>query len=83
MSKDFRKVYSLICLHETKYGTDTYVSLHPSRETALKYADFVKEDCEYDPLNDSEYFDWNIQGHVIDINALSPAFPQRQKEKLL
>jgi len=63
-----KKVYTLTCLHETRFGIDVYTSVHPSYEEAESYADVVEMECEYDE-NDpeyGEYFSCHVDEHKLD-----------------
>lgn len=74
-----KRVFVLTCVHETKYGIDTYVSLHPSVDKAIEHVEVVKTKCEYDPSNYGEYFDFNFEQHVVDMGL----FPDYAEGELL
>jgi len=65
------QVTLLTCTHETKYGIDTYVSIHADQELALAHVPEVKEGCEFEE-DAGEYFDYEIEEQVIDISKLKP-----------
>lgn len=67
-----KRISVLTCTHETKHGVDTFVSLHPSRDAALANIKAVQDSCDYNPENPerNEYFDYDVEEQVIDVNLL-------------
>ena len=67
-----KRISVLTCTHETKHGVDTFVSLHPNREAAFEHIEAVQANCDYNPKNPerNEYFDYEVEEQVIDINSL-------------
>lgn len=69
-SEDYRKIYVLKCLHETKHGSDMYVSLHSDRETAMDRVAEVMRKAEYDADSGNEHFYYDCEESVIDVSLL-------------
>jgi len=63
-----RKLYTLTCVHETRFGIDVYTSVHPSYQAAEAYADVVAMECEYNENEPEygEYFDIYVEEHELD-----------------
>lgn len=59
-----KKLYTLTCKHETRFGIDVYQSIHPSYQAAEAYADVVKAECDYEPEY-GEYFDFYVDEHEL------------------
>lgn len=68
--EDLREVCVLTCVHETKYGTSVYGSVHATSKEALDYVDTVKEECDFEENVAGEYFNADIDFDVIDISKL-------------
>ena len=66
-----KRIFVLVCVHETEHGIDNYISLHPSSRRALDWAKIVQKQCEYDPNNYGEYFNADYQEHVIDMDLFT------------
>lgn len=47
----------LTCVHETRFGVDHYVSLHPDTQKTDKYIGEVKKECDFGEYGDEENFD--------------------------
>lgn len=67
-----KKVYTLTCVLESKYGTSTYTSVHKTYEDAEEYVDVVKNEMSYDDDDDDDFigfdyeeFDYYILEHEI------------------
>ena len=84
---NMRKVIELVCTHETRFGIDTYTSLHPSNEKALAHVDTVKEEHGFGEFGGpswnegEERFNYDIKEHIIDIRKFAVArqqVPERQ-----
>jgi len=69
-NENIKDVVALVCIHETKYGNDIYVSLHPDSKDALSHIDAVKEECEFDEEGYQEYFDSDIHFLQVDVSRL-------------
>lgn len=69
---NIKELFVLRCVHTTKYGVDTYVSIHPTSEDAHKYAVFVKIDCDFGYYDDDcERFEYNVDKKLIDVSELN------------
>ncbi len=83
-SNNFKTVISLTCIHETKFGATCYTSLHPTREAALAHVDDVKVECDFEENNADEYFNWDIDEHILDVSELANAkAPEVEKNQLV
>lgn len=56
----------LSCIYETKYGVNSYASLHPDSETACRYIEDVMKEANYDEANAGEYFNSDITTILFD-----------------
>ena len=78
---DLRKLYILTCTHETRYGVDTYTSVHSTQVEALGYVENVKANCDYGEYGDDEFFNYDITISVIDISRLEPVKEKTVKKE--
>ena len=77
---DLRKVYVLVCTHETQYGSESYVFLKPSRQAAEEYVETVKANENVGTFGDDEWFDYRIEEQVLNVKGLEMAQFQKESE---
>lgn len=73
--EDLRRVCVLTCVHETRYETSIYGSVHATDNEALAHVETVMERCDFEEDKD-EYFNSDIDYCVLDVSRL-----ERVKDK--
>ena len=76
------KVRIVTCTHETKHGVDAYTKLVKKDESIHDVVASVMEACDYneDQPARGEYFDYEVEHLIIDINDFELASSEEQEQ---